>query len=74
MRRGDHDVDVADVAELHALLKAHEARGVFDAVDFLQQFDPEALAVLLFVADARPFLRECGSGFRGTGHAITLFL
>ena len=62
VRGGDDDVDVADVRELDALLEAHEACGIVDAVDFLQELDPEALAVLLFISDARPFRREIRRG------------
>lgn len=58
VRRGDHDVDEARVAELYARLEAHEARGVLDAVYFLQKLDPEPLAVLFLVALSLPFRGE----------------
>ena len=58
VRRGNHDVDEARVAEFHARLEAHEARGILDAVYFLQKLDPEPLAVLFLVALSLPFRGE----------------
>ena len=68
VRRRDHHVDVAHMTELHALLKAHKARRILDAVDLLQELDPKPLAVLLLITNARPFLREVSGGFRLGNH------
>ena len=55
---GNVGVNKAGMAEFHRQFKLDELRGILHAVDFLQQFHPEGLRLLLFVPASPPVFQK----------------